>query len=137
MTNKKLEQFGIRDNNLCDECGAIETIPHLLFNCPERQNLWQDVSDWLRRTTNRNTSMDDKSVILGNINNNLICIYVTIVTKHEIYKTKWNKTRVTLAKVKKILKYLMETDIYVSNVNHTLQKTIGKWSSLYNVLRNL
>ena len=39
VTNKKLEQFGIRDNNLCDECGAIETIPHLLFNCLERQNL--------------------------------------------------------------------------------------------------
>ena len=137
VTNKKLEQFGIRDNNLCDDCGTIETIPHLLYNCPERQLLWQEVIDWLTITMNRNITADEQSVILGNKNNDLICNYVMIVTKHEIYKAKWNKTKVTLAKVKRVLKYLMETDIYISNVNHTLPKTLGKWSSLYNVLRNL
>ena len=97
------------------------------------------MTNWLTGIITRNTSMDEKSVILGNRNNDLICNYVTIITKHEIYKAKWNKTRVTLAQVKKILKYLMETDIYIyiSNVNHTMPKTLGIWSSLYNVLRNL
>ena len=85
ITNNKLKQFGIRDNNLCDDCGAIETIPHLLFHCPEKQLLWQDVINWLIPTLNRNLNMDEKSVILGNKNNDLICTYVLIVIKHEIY----------------------------------------------------
>ena len=75
---------------------------------------WQDMTNWLTGIITRNTSMDEKSVILGNRNNDFICNYVTIVTKHVIYKAKWNKIRVTLAKVKTILKYLMETDIYIS-----------------------
>ena len=95
------------------------------------------MTNWLIPTLNRNLNMDEKSVILGNKNNDLICTYVLIVIKHEIYKAKWDKSKVTLAKVKRILKNLMETDIYISNINHTLPKTLGKWAQLYNVLRNL
>ena len=88
VTNKKLEQFGIGDNNRCDECGDIETISHLLYNCPKHQALWYAVIDWRNRTCKKNIHINEKSVVLGSKDIDLICNYVLVVTKHEIYKAK-------------------------------------------------
>ena len=85
------------------------------------------MKDWLNRTTNQIIHIDEKSVILGNGNNDLICNYVIIVIKHEIYKAKWNRAKVNITKVKEVLKYVMDTDIYISNVKHPA-KHPGKMS---------
>ena len=57
VTNKKIQQFGIRDNNLCDRCGEIETISHLLFECHFAQEIWTDVYMWLNNTINSEVYM--------------------------------------------------------------------------------
>ena len=39
VTNKKLQQFGLCDNSICDNCDKEETIIHLLINCPVAANI--------------------------------------------------------------------------------------------------
>ena len=81
--------------------------------------------------------MDMLSVILGNKDNGIIINYIFLITKHEIYKSEWNRNNINLIKMKKILKYHMNFDIYLGTVRNSLPKTLGKWSSIYYVLRTL
>ena len=52
VTNRKLFQFGIRDNDICDNCNTTETISHLLIECTTTSNLWIELRLWLQRTLN-------------------------------------------------------------------------------------
>ena len=40
ITNKKLYQFGIAPSEMCDNCGATETISHLFLECPNIRPIW-------------------------------------------------------------------------------------------------
>ena len=48
VIHRSLEQFGIRDNSICDNCDEEETIIHLLINCPIAVNVWREISHLLR-----------------------------------------------------------------------------------------
>ena len=54
---------------------------------------------------------DKNSILLGNTNNEVIVNYIILTTKHEIYKSKWNKTKLTLTKLKHIFKNQMDLEI--------------------------
>ena len=47
ITNRKLKQLGIRDNDTCDNCEEIETISHLLYDCDRASEIWQTLRRWL------------------------------------------------------------------------------------------
>ena len=68
---------------------------------------------------------DDTSILLGNPQNELIINYVIIIAKHEIYKSKWNRTGINLIKIKKILKSHMDLDIYLGTIRSCLPKMLG------------
>ena len=51
VTNKKLKLFQIKDSDICDNCEEIETISHLLYDCEMTSILWNNMCNWLRRTT--------------------------------------------------------------------------------------
>ena len=95
------KQFGIRGSELCDNCNEIVTISHLLFECRHSQKIWNDVTRWLEHISPNEINTDKKSIMLGNNRNELIINNVIIIIKHEIYKRKWNKTKVGLFKLKK------------------------------------
>ena len=79
--------------------------------------------------------MDKISIFLGNNENEIKVNQILTVTKHEIYKSKWNKTHISLLKIKKLLKSNVELDIYIGTVRNILPKILEKWSALYNMLR--
>ena len=91
MTNKKLHQFNLRDNELCDECQSIEDISHLFFDCPTITRFWNSLKNWLDNNTDQTNCLDKKSIMLGNRNNELIINTLIIITKHEVYKKKMER----------------------------------------------
>ena len=66
MTNKKMFQFNLRNDDLCEECHVREDISHLLYNCPTAFTIWEDLKNWLTASTNQNYHFDQKSTLLGN-----------------------------------------------------------------------
>ena len=72
MTNKKLCQFNLRDNDLCDNCQITEDIAHLLFDSPLSFAIWEALQTWLTATTNTKYHFDRKSIILGRSDNDLL-----------------------------------------------------------------
>ena len=72
---------------------------------------------------------------MGNKEYNYITNYVIIVTKNEIYRRKWKHNIPILRDIKLKLKKYMEIEIYIDTTNDMLEKTLGKWSPIYNDLR--
>ena len=134
---KTLYQFNIKENDRCEHCDAIDTIVHLLYECRRIGDLWNDIENWLNTVLTKPVKMDLPSIILGNNSNECITNQILIVAKHEIYKSKWTKSAISLVKIQKILKGQMELDIYIATIKNSLPKILGKWSGFYNVLRAL
>ena len=89
VTNKKLNMFGIRDNENCDLCNTPETICHLLYECPLANNIWLAVENWLNTNTNSVIYFDKESIfILGNPKNAIVTNCIILIVKHEMYQLK-------------------------------------------------
>ena len=130
ITNRKLFQFGIKDTDVCDNCNATETIAHLLFECINTNNLL-----WLQRILNSTIYLDCTDVLLGNLRNEPVTNCIILITKHEIYKQKWNRTNLTLYKLKTIIKNHMDLECYLGKINGNPEKAVGKWASIYRHLQ--
>ena len=137
ITNKKLHQFNIRDNEICEHCGMVETISHLLYECVQSQEIWNNLKIWLNAIMAKPVTIEKSTILLGSVDNEIIINYIFIIVKHEIYKSKWNRTETNLIKIKKILKSHMDLDIYLGTIKKCLPKILGKWSSVYNNLKNI
>ena len=137
ITNHKLYQFNIKEDELCEHCGQVDTIVHLLYECCRIRDLWTDLVNWLNIILATPVIISKESIILGDKKNNTIINPIFIVKKHEIYKSKWKKTSINLIKIQNILKSQMELDIFIGTMKNTLPEYLGKWSGFYNVLRNI
>ena len=116
---------------------VILKIFHIYYMTIGTRELWTNLETWLNSIMAKPVKTDLTSILLGNPDNELIINYIFIICKHEIYKSKCNRSPINIIKIKKILKSHMELDIYLSTVKNSLPKTLGKWSSLYNVLKNI
>ena len=67
--------------------------------------------------------------------NSIIVNYIIMVTKHEIYKSKWYKKKVTLGNIIKKLQYYLQIEEYVNTVSIGKEKTLGIWSPIYHTIR--
>ena len=85
----------------------------MLFECNRVNRLWVELQNWLSTIMNKPPVINTHSVILGNRDNETIINYVILITKHEIYKSKWNKSNISIMKLKNVLKHHMNLDIYI------------------------
>ena len=136
-TNRKLKQFKIKESEICDKCEHIETIAHLLYECQEAKDLWDAIQNWLRSISPNTSYFDKKWVLLGNSKNGIIVNNIIMITKHEIYKSKWTKSRLNIHKVKIVIKHQMELEIYLGTIKNCLPKVLGKWALVFNNLQTL
>ena len=136
MTNKKLQQFNLRNNDECERCGASENISHLLYDCHQIHQIWISLENWLLRNITSVLYFDKNSIILGNPKNEPIVNALILITKHEIYKSKWKGTRVNMIFLKTVFKRQMNTEMYLGTIKGSIEKTLGKWASIANALRN-
>ena len=116
ITNRKLKQFNIRDDEKCDKCDAIESIAHLLYECQFPRDLWGAVEQWLSGLSRNTIYFDKISVLLGNRLNEIIVNNIILMVKHEIYKSKWTKTNLSIYKMKILIKQQMELETYLATV---------------------
>ena len=137
ITNKKLQQFGIRDSDECELCNTTETIVHLLIECPIAHRIWDSISLWLNTTLNSTLYLGTNDILLGNSKNEIVTQCIIYIVKHELYKRKWNKNNLTLPGLKRIIKSHMELDCFLGRIQGRPQKAIGKWSSIYHDLQRI
>ena len=133
MTNRKLFQFNMREDEECENCGEI--ISHLLYKCNTTKTIWESLKGWLQPFIREEVHIDEISCILGNENNTLLTNYIFIILKHEIYKFKWKKIPYRLLFLKRSLKNYMNIELYNGKLQGTERKVLGRWSPLINHLK--
>ena len=137
ITNRKLLQFNICQDENCDNCGEIETITHLLYNCTTTKRIWASVLDWITPLIRDEIYGDKISILIGNTKNTILVNYIFIILKHEIYKFKWKKIPYKLIFLKRSLKNYMNIELYNGRTVGNEMKVLGKWSPLMNDLNNV
>ena len=98
LTNRKLWLFKLIDSENCDKCEMTETITHLLIDCKDLRELWTGVENWLNHNINEKILFGKKAILMGCPENYILVNYIILIVKHEIYKSKWNNSKVTLQK---------------------------------------
>ena len=98
---------------------------------------WNIIIRWLDNKMGRVTKTDLATIILIYANNTHLTNQIMIVAKNEIYKRKWKQNIPSLYNIKVKLKKIMSTEMYLGTITNQQQKALGKWSPLYNKLKNL
>ena len=135
ITNRKLYLFKLIDSEQCDNCNQVETIAHLLVECPQILHIWEGLKRWIATNINEKYTLDNESIILGNPVNSILMNYIILVTKYEIYKHKWTKNVINFQTIITKLKKNLEIEEYVSTITIGNKTTLGKWSQIYNLLK--
>ena len=135
ITNKKLYTFHISDTELCENSGEVETIMHLLVECKLLQKLWLDLKRWMNKNLQERITLTKKVIIMGDSSKSILANYIIIITKYEIYKSKWTKKIIELKFILETLKKFLSIEEYISSSSNSSKKTLGKWSPIYNLLR--
>ena len=134
MTNRKLNQFNLRQNDLCDICNVTDTISHLLYHCQNAMQIWLQLFHWLNRTLNSTIYTDLLSTLVGNPANEPIVNVLYLMTKEEIFKSRCKNTILNFRHLLHTFKDQMQLEIYMGTVKNNLAKVLGKWSHIHNAL---
>ena len=90
ITNRKLFQFKIRENDLYSYCSnSSETIEHLLYRCPMVMSLWSKIQKWCQDNNDNQVNLEENVILLGVDNSNQLSQTLITNTKHTIYKCKF------------------------------------------------
>ena len=76
--NRNLQKWGKSETDLCEICGVMEDIKHMLFQCQHAQHIWRFVSKSLK------FDVSLENIFLGT-NNNIIT-YIISIMSYLIYK---------------------------------------------------
>ena len=69
-TNILLLKMGLRDSNVCLFCkGSIDFVEHFFFYCPNINNLWGYISNYIRSLYDVRITFSAKDVLIGIIDN--------------------------------------------------------------------
>ena len=132
---QKTMVFKLIDSENCDKCDMTETVTHLLIDCQYLRELWTGVERWINHNITEKILFNKKSILLGCPENSILVNYIFIIVKHDIYKSKWNKSKVTLKKILEKLKYYLQIDEYIDTISIGREKTLGKWSPIHNTIK--
>ena len=134
ITNRKLKMFNLSDTEMCDNCDKIETIEHLLYDCPYTTTIWEIIWKWLRKYITDQLYLGRSSILLGDQRNTILVNQIFIIFKYEIYRKKWTNKTFNIHSIKHILNKQMEAENYNAKISNRTRFFLGKWSPIYNWL---
>ena len=135
VTNKKLKQFKISEDDNCSFCNnEAETIEHLFFYCPKINDLWGKYIKWVQSVNYNKIELDIKLILLGPKKIDPLLFTIITIVKQIIYKKRHKNKAPTLAQIQCILKYHMNIERYIAMCNNRIPHFLGKWSPIHKLL---
>ena len=124
-TNVFLNKIGIITSPACSFCGeADESLEHFFVTCHYTKKFWGEVIKWLGDQDIQITSLSNKEIIFGIIDDqeNLFINHILLIAKKYLYSCRYSETKpsikVLTAKIKRV--HQLET---------TIAKSSSKWST--------
>jgi len=78
VTNKELEKFKIRNDDLCDQCKTPDSLEHTFLQCPANVKFYHEILSWFNVSHNTLIKLAPEQILMqkyipGPINDNLRC----------------------------------------------------------------
>ena len=115
--------------NNCDKCTfckvEIDSVEHMLLNCPVIQDLWLEIKNWLKEIGFIGYNLSESKIILGDIENGNIPFTILLLSKKVIYDAFKRNRLPALAHIQNETKkyFTWRNIVSTSNTNHT---SLGK-----------
>ena len=134
FTNHKVNKFNPTVSPLCRNCLITEKISHLVWECVQARDLWQNIQDLLN-TLGINVEFTLKLVLFGFHLEDMESLKNTVVlfTKGFIWKTKHEKAPLIFTSWKKYLKLKLEDLKAAYEYLDKLHK-FDQWSNIFALL---
>lgn len=133
-TNDMLFKFKKVDSPLCYFCGKeLETLEHLFFCCPKVHVFWNEVAVMLNSHGITFKSLDIKDILFGffDVRNHdsggSLLNYIVLESKYFIYRTKLNKTSLSLKSFFERIKNTFQIERFIATKNNKLEIHQNKW----------
>ena len=112
-TNEKLYKMGIKRSDKCSFClESIDSVEHMLIQCPIIRNLWGCVRDWIEELGMQNYNITDSKIIIGDTENALCINSIILLTKKVIYGAMKKEQKPHISHVKNEVKKFYYEDKY-------------------------
>ena len=99
-TNRSVSKFKTNQTDTCQFCQShSETIHHLLWKCTKVQTFWKELAELINRRCTVDYTINESTVIIGHndkAETNKMCNFITLLAKHYIYRSKVQKTNLSL-----------------------------------------
>ena len=136
-TNDMLFKFKKVDSPLCYFCGKeLETLEHLFFCCPKVHVFWNEVAVMLNSHGITFKSLDIKDILFGffdarnHDSGGSLLNYIVLESKYFIYRTKLNKTSLSLKSFFERIKNTFQIERFIATKNNKLEIHQNKWKPL-------
>ena len=135
VTNVNLQQWGLKESNLCYFCGTHpEMIEHLLFRCEKVQAFWQEVFKWLETeyVETNDLSKGEVALLLNQAHSKQqnVVNFIILVAKQYIYSTKCVGGSLSCNSLKFKVNSIKQMEKYIAIKNQNVDKFVKKWGSI-------
>ena len=104
---------------------------HLFARCDLVKEFWENFKRWLTDKINTTLEINDKNILFSSFSKSSLINYLTILAKYYIYKNKFYTQTLNILGFELYVKSKFENGMYISKLNNTFDKFLGKWSSLF------
>ena len=87
-TNTILFRMNILEYEECEYCQQAETDVHALLFCKRSEHFWSDVMYWLHNIGYQNFRLEQKTIILGNIERDSLFNLALMISIKVIYQNR-------------------------------------------------
>ena len=130
-TNEKLYKMSIKRSDKCSFClETIDSVEHMLIQCPIIRNLWGCVRDWIEELGMPNYNITDSKIIIGDTENALCINSIILLTKKVIYGAMKKEQKPHISHVKNEVKKFYYEDKY----RHYVQGKVRYFDKQNNLL---
>ncbi len=131
-TNQWLCKKKIIDNPHCSDCtDQVETIEHMLLNCPKSKLLWRELTQMYMVKEGKQISPSVSTIILGIRSGSpkLRCWnYLALLTKFYIYRTRLHNDTMSWPACKAFIKYKLNIELWLATQDNNESK-LRQWKN--------
>ena len=124
VTNIQLEKWNIVSSAMCTFCRCeLETVPHLLWFCPQVQHLWFAVLRYMRQYCWDIPQQPSVTQVLLNklcdVKGHVVN-FMCLITKQYIYRKRCQKESTSFPELKNIFRGVENIEKYIATKNNKL-----------------
>ena len=134
VTNVQLLKWGILQSNLCSFCSEdVETITHLIYQCPVVKRLWHRIEKYLKEEFGIiSVKLGTKEVIMNRIvePKRNVGNFVCLLTKQYIYRQRCIGEHLNKFELTNHIKRIELIEKYIAIKNGKLNVHLKKWGKM-------